>query len=130
MAMNRDRKIRVLFADDDEDLLILVKMKLMNQGFLTTLSLNGEKLKEMAVSNPPDIIVLDVTMEGNDGRNICRCLKQDPLTKNIPVILLSANDQLEKIAKDCGADGFVAKPFEPGAVKNKLEDLLNRPYIC
>lgn len=126
MTMNFERKIRVLFADDDEDLLLLVKLKLSNLGFLVSLSLNGERVKEMAASDRPDAILLDVTMDGNDGRNICWDLKSDSNTKDIPVILLSANDQLEKIAEECGADAFFPKPFDAIAIKNKIEDLLNK----
>ncbi|MGN6436203.1 MAG: response regulator [Agriterribacter sp.] len=124
MTMNYERKVRVLFADDDEDLLRLVKLKLSTQGFLVALSLNGERVKAMALSDRPDIILLDVTMEGNDGRDICKSLKEDGVTKDIPVILLSANDELKKIAEQCGADGYVAKPFDANSVKNKIDDLL------
>ncbi|MGN6490885.1 MAG: response regulator [Agriterribacter sp.] len=124
MTMNYERKVRVLFADDDEDLLRLVKLKLSTQGFLVALSLNGERVKAMALSDRPDIILLDVTMEGNDGRDICKSLKEDRGTKDIPVILLSANDELKKIAEQCGADGYVAKPFDANSVKNKIDDLL------
>ena len=124
MTMNYERKVRVLFADDDEDLLRLVKLKLSTQGFLVALSLNGERVKAMALSDRPDIILLDVTMEGNDGRDICKSLKEDGVTKDIPVILLSANDELKKIAEQCGADGYVAKPFDANSLKNKIDDLL------
>lgn len=124
MTMNYERKVRVLFADDDEDLLRLVKMKLTNQGFLVALSLNGERVKAMATSDRPDVILLDVTMVGNDGRDICKALKEDRSTHDIPVILLSANDELKKIAEQCGADGYVTKPFDAGSVKSKIDDLL------
>lgn len=124
MALIQDRRIRVLFADDDEDLLRLVKMKLNTQGFLVTLSLNGENVKDMAVTDRPDVILLDVTMHGNDGSDICRSLKSDPVTHDIPVILLSANDELKKIAEYCHADGYVPKPFDTASVKNKIDQLL------
>ncbi|MBX2922664.1 MAG: response regulator [Chitinophagaceae bacterium] len=126
MTTDRDRKIRVLFADDDEDLFRLVKMKLSSQGFLVSLSLNGERIKEMVLSERPDIILLDVTMNGNDGRDICSHLKEDPQTKAIPVILLSADEGLDAIADQCGADAWVTKPFDAVSVKNKIKDLLSK----
>jgi len=67
----------------------------------------------------PDIILLDIWMAGMDGRKICANLKANPLTKHIPIIMISANKDTQKIAKEAGADDFLAKPFE-------MDDLLRK----
>jgi CheY-like chemotaxis protein len=60
----------------------------------------------------PDLILLDIWMAGIDGREICKHLKNQSLTKYIPIILISANSDTEEIAKQAGADDFICKPFD------------------
>jgi CheY-like chemotaxis protein len=62
-------------------------------------------------------------MSGEDGRDICKKLKQDPLTKNIPVIMISASRDIKESAMEAGADDFLAKPFEMDDLLKKIEDL-------
>ncbi len=121
--MNNSRPL-VIFADDDEDLLKLVKMKLTSQGFDVKLCLNGEKIISLAAVEKPDVILLDITMEGVDGRELCRLLKSNYATASIPVILISGNDNLENIAGIYGADDYVTKPFNTHIVKQKIDHLL------
>lgn len=121
--MNNSRPL-IIFADDDEDLLRLVKMKLTSQGFDVKLCLNGEKIISLASVEKPDVILLDVTMQGVDGRDICRLLKTNQATATIPVILISGNDNLANIAGMYGADDYVTKPFNTHIVKQKIEHLL------
>ncbi|MFT3705559.1 MAG: response regulator [Agriterribacter sp.] len=114
----------VLIADDDEDLLMLVKTQLQKEGFKVKLSHNGNNILRIAEEENVDIILLDVTMDGIDGKDICRMLKAHKVTSSIPVILFSGNDALDTIAMSCGADGFVSKPFEAALVKKKIMDTL------
>lgn len=119
-----EKKTTIIFADDDEDLLRLVKIKLTAEGFLVKVSLNGERISAIAAVEKPDVILLDVTMQGVDGRDLCRSLKNNKETSSIPVILISANENLENIADSCGADGYVKKPFDVQAVRKKIESVL------
>ncbi len=117
--VNTQKKI-VLVADDDNDLLQLVKMQLQQAGFDVQLSLNGNGIMQMAVDGHPDIILLDITMDGISGGDICKKLKEYDKTSTIPVIMISANDNIDYIAQTCGADDYVRKPFNVNAIKEKI----------
>ena len=117
--MQDERKI-ILVADDDNDLLQLVKMQLQKAGFAVQLSLNGRGVMKMALEDHPDVILLDITMDGISGGDICKKLKTQNETAAIPVIMLSANDNIEDIASECGADDYVRKPFDLQVVRQKI----------
>ena len=107
-------------ADDDFDLLQLVKMQLQQAGFLVQLSLNGNGIVKMAQEDHPDIILLDITMDGISGGDICKKLKSDDQTSSIPVIMISANDNIEDVAQHCGANDFVRKPFNVQSIRETI----------
>jgi two-component system, OmpR family, response regulator VicR len=110
----------VLVADDDFDLLQLVKMQLQQAGFLVQLSLNGKGIVKMAQDDHPDVILLDITMDGISGGDICKKLKSNYQTATIPVIMISANDNIEDVAQHCGANDFVRKPFNLQAIRETI----------
>jgi DNA-binding response OmpR family regulator len=115
-----NRKKIVLVADDDIDLLQLVKMQLQRAGFLVQLSLNGKGIVKMALDGHPDVILLDITMDGISGGDICKKLKSNNQTAAIPIIMLSANDNIEAVAHHCGANDFVRKPFNVQAISETI----------
>ena len=115
----------IMFADDDADLLRLAKMRLTTEGFNVKLCPNGENIMPMAVSEKPDVILLDLKMDNTDGRDICLSLKTDKRTTDIPVIFISANNDLENIARLYGADDFIHKPFSIQSVKEKIAYMLS-----
>ena len=117
--INTKKKI-VLVADDDNDLLQLVKIQLQQAGFEVQISLNGNGIMAMAVDAHPDVILLDIAMDGISGGDICKKLKTYDKTSAIPVIMISANDNIESIANTCGANDFVRKPFNVQAIKEKI----------
>lgn len=110
----------VLVADDDNDLLQLVKMQLQRAGFTVQLSPNGQGIAGMAAKNHPDVILLDITMDGISGGDICKKLKSDEVTSDIPIIMLSANENIEQIVNSCGANDFVRKPFDVQIMTEKI----------
>ena len=116
----------VLIADDEEDLLLLMTNRLSKDGFRVVVSPNGENIQEMARSLHPDIILLDISKNGKNGSDICNKLKANLFTNNIPIVMFSANDDIDKITKACGADGWLAKPFNPIIMEQKLIELLDR----
>jgi DNA-binding response OmpR family regulator len=73
---------------------------------------NNGHTEKCVLAYLPDVILLDIWMSGIDGRNICRDLKSKKKTADIPIIMISANKDTEKIAREAGADGFINKPFE------------------
>lgn len=116
----------IVVADDDADLLTLVKLKLQKEGFNIALCHNGVDILSFAEQAKADLILLDVTMDGIDGRLLCKLLKAHKATSSIPIVLFSGNEALDKIAMECGADDFIAKPFQTEPVKRKIIETLSR----
>ena len=114
------RKKTVLIADDDIDLLQLVKMQLQKAGFDVKLSFNGNGITKMATDDHPDVILLDISMDGISGDDICKKLKSNFATSTIPIIMFSANDNIEQIVSSCGANDFIRKPFSLQTIKDKI----------
>ena len=104
----------VLVVDDDPDLRMLADMQL-GEGFDVIQAENGEQCVEKAVSQQPDVILLDMMMPGMNGAEVLTALSNDPTTKDIPVIFLSALGTTEDRVRglDSGAVDYIAKPAEP-----------------
>lgn len=117
-------KLNLLIVDDDEDMLVLFYLVMRNKGFNVEVSRNAETFWEDLFFSPPDIIILDISMDGIDGRVICQKLKEHEYTSHIPVILLSAHVDLEKIAPKIGANGYVQKPFSSEKIIQEVQKLL------
>ena len=101
----------ILVVDDDEGILEVVQIVLEGEGYKVETSQNGDKLQDLE-KNKTDLILLDVLLSGRDGREICKALKRDIFTRNIPVVMLSAHSDASKVADGSGADGFLEKPFD------------------
>jgi DNA-binding response OmpR family regulator len=119
-------KLTVLLVDDEEDTLFLIRHKLEKEGFNIQISPNGMDMMDIIARTHPDLIVLDIHMNGIDGGSVCQLLKSNSSTAAIPVVMFSANDNIDKIAKECGADGYIRKPFNGQEFKNTFSSLLNK----
>jgi len=113
---------RILVVDDNTDILQIVKVILENYGYEVVVTPNGEEtLSKTDVFNP-QLILMDVFLSaGIDGRDICRALKENDKTKDIPVIMFSAQTKMEDVFKSCRADDFIAKPFEVKDLIHKIQ---------
>jgi putative two-component system response regulator len=121
-----DWKHTLLVVDDVADNLILMN-NLLNNNYKVKSASNGERALKIASADPqPDLILLDIMMPGMDGYEVCRRLKAEPATANIPVIFLTALSESEDEQKglDLGAADYVTKPLSPSIflarVKNQL----------
>jgi DNA-binding response OmpR family regulator len=112
-------KKKILVVDDDEAILDVVQIVLEEEYQVQT-SLNGSCFREMK-NDLPDLILLDVLLSGEDGRELCQQLKSNVKTKHIPVVLFSAHFNAHHIAMESGADDFLAKPFHMDALKNIMK---------
>jgi two-component system cell cycle response regulator len=103
---------RVLLVDDDEDIRIVLEMLLTSYGFEVTLAEGGRAAIEIAHREPIDVVLLDVMMPGMDGFEVCRELQRSPATASLPVILLTARDDMESRAEGMrgAVSEFLAKP--------------------
>ena len=102
----------ILIAEDDKAIVEVVKIILDEAGYKTHTIEDGESVAKIVELKSPDLILLDIWLSGEDGGEIAKTLKGQDKTKKIPVIMISANNETEQIAKDAGADGFLKKPFD------------------
>jgi len=103
---------KVLVVDDDEDILMLVKMLLTINNFDVEAISKWEQIDDRVENFLPNIILLDVSLSGADGRDICKRLKSAVATKQIPIILFSAHADVANNFRECNAQAFIAKPFD------------------
>lgn len=113
-------KKKIVIADDDRSILEALKIVLDRAGYKTETILNGKSLLNHVPDNS-DLILLDIRMSGADGMVICKHLKSQDATRNIPVIMISAIPGVERIARDAHADGFLEKPFNVQQLLNTIE---------
>jgi CheY-like chemotaxis protein len=104
-----------LIADDDEDILELVRLRLARHGYATVVARDGAEALAAVRERKPDLALLDVAMPALDGYELTGILKGDPATRDIPVVLLTASAQTGDVAKGlaAGADDYITKPFSP-----------------
>ena len=114
----------IVIVDDDLAIVDSLALMLEYAGYTIATFSNGSDLFSFLAREKNDLILLDVWLSGEDGKEICQLLRCSPATKNIPVIMLSASRDLEKTAMQAGADDFLAKPFEMDALLQKIADLL------
>jgi adenylate cyclase len=135
MTGNERKTQTVLIVDDAPDNLALMS-SLLKDLYRTKVALNGDKALQIAVSqDPPDLILLDVMMPGIDGYEVCRRLKENKTTRDIPVIFLTAKVEAEDEQKglELGAVDYITKPISPpivlARVKNHLMLQSAREYL-
>ena len=110
---------KIFVADDDDDIVHILSLMLQTKGYEVQTSRDATEILTFTPGNLPDLVMLDIWMSGVDGREICRKLKEDPVTRHIPVLFISANANIQEITNESMADGFIAKPFE-------MEDMLTK----
>lgn len=112
---------KILVIDDDTDILEAIQMVLASGGYESEVTTKEEKTYQLIKDYKPDLIILDILLSGNDGRHICKSLKSDVLSKQIPIILISAHPTAGGSIKECGANGFIAKPFSVNDLLREVE---------
>lgn len=103
---------RVMVIDDDEPILEVIHIILAEKGYDVYTISDSTTVEEKITEYNPDIILVDLWMTGLHGSKIVKKLKDDKKTKEIPIIMISANHEVEKISKEAHADDFLSKPFE------------------
>ena len=120
-----DERLRILVIDDDDDLTTTVSAVLSANGYEVFAATDGEEGLELAFTEHPHLILLDVTMPGMDGHQVCREL-QFGYTKDIPVVFLTARTELTHMveANRSGASAYITKPFRPDHLLRVMSDVL------
>lgn len=119
---------KVLVVDDEQDILELIRHSLAKEGFEVHVAANGAQAIEQARKVKPEIIIMDVMMPVMDGMEACRQLKDNPDTKNIPVIFLTARSEefAELAGFEAGADDYIAKPVRNRVLLSRVKAILRR----
>lgn len=121
-------KGKILVVDDEENVRRLLRSMLGNK-YIVLEAKDGEVAIDIARSQKPDFILMDIMMPNIDGYTACHTIKQDPATKTIPVVMLTAVGQElnKKLAQEMGADGYITKPFGLLELLNTVERFLANP---
>ena len=119
---------RILLVEDEFSVRKMIAVNLMLNGYAVTEAVNGKEAIELAIENPPDLLITDLAMPVQDGTELLDQFKKSDKLKNIPIIVLSAVANLEpvqQLTKWAGADTFIQKPFEwpvlSAAINKKLK---------
>ena len=123
-AVTRPRKI-VLVIDDDEDFQTILKVTLSQNGFQVRSLFHGQIAASLDEEPFPDIILLDVDLPNENGVEVGKKLKANAFTRDIPVIMVSANPYVDVLCKEAGANDYVQKPFTIKTLLQKVEEKLN-----
>jgi DNA-binding response OmpR family regulator len=118
----------VLAADDDEDILALVKFRLERSGYTVLQARDGQEALALARERRPDLAVLDIMMPKLDGLELTRRLRAEEATSRMPIILLTARAQDTDVQQgfDAGADDYIRKPFSPQELRARVQAMLGR----
>lgn len=114
---------RVVIADDDEDMRMLVEIAVRRAGFsLVAAAADGTAAWDAILMHKPELVVLDVSMPGMSGLEVCRLVRNEPTLAHTPILLLSAgvSGASREAGIQAGADDFMAKPFSPKVLTQRL----------
>jgi DNA-binding response OmpR family regulator len=116
----------VLVADDDEDILRLLGLRLERAGYDVLAAKDGIEALAVVESRTPDIAVVDVMMPRMDGHDLVRHLRERPETAGMPILILTAavHDRVAEASAEAGADAHMRKPFSPRELVARLDALL------
>jgi DNA-binding response OmpR family regulator len=119
---------RVLIVEDEPDILGLLVFHLEREGYQVTQSRTGPDGLRLAAASPPDLLLLDLMLPEMDGLEVCRRLRQDPATRALPIVMLTARgDEVDRVlGLELGADDYVVKPFSPREVVARIRAVLRR----
>lgn len=117
----------ILIVDDDDAAIKMVRPLLIARGYAVLTALSGEAALEIVKKQRPNCILLDVIMPGLKGREVCKRIKADETTKDIPVVFLTAKDSEDdiKAEKEAGAVGHLTKPVNPKVLYSLLHEILD-----
>jgi len=126
--MTKAANKKILVADDEVDVLNLVALHLKAAGFSVLKAEDGPSAVELARTALPALIVLDLMLPGMPGLEVCKVLKNEPATKLIPIIMLTAKaEEVDRIVGlELGADDYITKPFSPRELVLRVKSVIRR----
>ncbi len=121
-------KTHILVVEDDEDILELIRFNLEKAGYFVSTVNSGEKALMQILNLNPDLLVLDLMLPGINGRDLCKIVRENEKSKDIPIIMVTAKTEESDIIEglDSGADDYLAKPFSPKVLIARIKTILRR----
>jgi DNA-binding response OmpR family regulator len=119
---------KILIADDAQDMVTVLASRFRALGHQVIEANDGIQALELAQREKPDLVLLDVMMPELNGFQVCRRMKSDPALAKVPVVLLTAKDtDADRFwGSEVGADAYLTKPVDPGAVVLRVQEILGR----
>ena len=118
----------ILLVDDEPDMLEMLGLRLKKIGYKVITATTGEECLQKAEEKYPDLILLDILLPGMSGFEVARQLKVKKMTRDIPIIMVTAliGKGAETKGKEHGADYFISKPFDPEDLLSKIKTILEK----
>ncbi len=123
-----DTRPKILIVDDEMDTLLPLKRSLEAEDYIVLEAYEGNEAMRKSKAEIPDLIILDLMLPGMDGYEVCSRLKKDARTGKIPIIMLTARDEVRDKVEglEIGADDYVTKPFNLNELKARIKSALRR----
>ena len=130
-SMEIPKRRTILAIDDNKTNLALLKVHLHQLGLASIMADNARDGIELAINEQPDIILLDIMMPRMSGFEVCRRLKNDPETRDIPIVIVTALNELGDVERgvDSGADDFISKPVNKLELLSRVKSLLRVRHL-
>lgn len=116
--------MRILIIEDADSIRRMIEALVSGRGHAVEAANSGARGVELAIANPPDLVLLDLNLPGTlDGFQVCEKLRSDATTKGVPIVIISALDDEDskRRAQEVGANGYYTKPFSPMALLKEIE---------
>lgn len=122
--------LKVLVVDDEENIIEFIRLGLRYEGFQVESASDGEQGITAAQRINPDLIILDIMLPGIDGLEVCRRLRSNPITRDIPILMLTAKDEVRDriTGLRTGADDYLTKPFDFDELLERIRAILRRSH--
>ncbi len=117
---------KILVIEDDPIILTLIKATLSREGYVVVTAVNGSEGLRLVQEIQPQLVVLDITMPGLDGHQVCQYLRSEPATMHLPIIMVTALSRPadQRRGFELGADDYLAKPFQLAELVKRVQSLL------
>jgi two-component system alkaline phosphatase synthesis response regulator PhoP len=126
-----DTRVKILIVDDEKDIVVPLKTSLRSDNYNLVEAYAGYEAIEKAHFEIPDLVLLDLGLPDIDGYEVCGRIRKDPLTRLIPVIMLTGRDAIDSKIEglDIGADDYITKPFNLNELKARIHTVLRRSMV-
>jgi DNA-binding response OmpR family regulator len=118
--------MKILVADDTPAILDVLQQMLEMEGYDVVTTPDGQEVLRLLEAEQPDLLLLDIRLSGCDGRDLCRHIKQQETLCLIPILLMSAYQDMQQMGVQSGADGSLQKPFQMSTLLTTIASVLKR----